>query len=131
MKVQIIKMALQKEKNKLITMVKFSTQFGCGVAKWNDDNPIISVVYDVEIEIEDNLVWGIDITKATTTDFIIMQNGESVLLQGKLERVESDGFCVMRMETYIITFIASGNSFLLNDFIVIKSKNISLFAINI
>ena len=64
--------------------VEFSSQFGRAKGLWMEDLPKVEQSYDVEINIDDVLQWGVDISKTQEDKFMLQETESDLLLQGTL-----------------------------------------------
>ena len=73
------------------TRVKFSSDYGCSSALWASDEPTCGEFYDIEFEIDDDLVWGESISTTTRDgDTIALEEGAFVIV-GTVLKLEEDG----------------------------------------
>ena len=105
--------------------VYFSCKYGNGIATWNGYIPEIKE-YEVEIDIEDSLLWGISIKKSNQTIPSIHIEKDFNIFIGVLESIDEDGYSVLRMGNAIVSFFAKGNSFENNISIEIKAEKVIL-----
>lgn len=73
------------------TLVDFSSNYGNSTSIWVGENPTPGRLYDVELEIDDDLVWGKNIsttTKGRTS--IALEDGMFVVV-GSVISLEEDG----------------------------------------
>jgi len=71
--------------------VKFSSDYGCSSAIWASGGPTCGALYDIEFEIDDDLVWGENISTTTRAgDTIAFEEGVCVIV-GTVLKVEEDG----------------------------------------
>lgn len=86
MKVKIEKVISQGDE----TRVKFSSDYGCSLAIWASDEPTCGAFYDIEFEVDDDLVWGESISTTTRDgDTIAFEEGMFVIV-GTILKVEED-----------------------------------------
>ncbi|WP_181919732.1 hypothetical protein [Alkalilimnicola ehrlichii] len=62
MKIKIRKV----NKNDDGVQVYFSTSYGSSFAQWVGELPKYGEVYDVELDVDDDLVWGVNILRRET-----------------------------------------------------------------
>lgn len=105
--------------------VYFSSEFGKGIATWGENEPQCKK-YEVEIDIEDNLIWGKSINKSNATIASISVNETVHTLVGVLDSIDEDGYSVLRMGNAIISFFADGKAFDIGNMIEIKAEKIVL-----
>lgn len=92
-------------KNEDLIFVDFSSDFGSSCAVWAGEKPVLGSSYDVEIDIDDDLVWGEDIVTTSKSTCMVSSSENKLCLVAKVISSESDG-CLS---------VALGNSVLLLD----------------
>lgn len=92
-------------KNEDLIFVDFSSDLGSSRAVWAGEKPVLGSSYDVEIDIDDDLVWGEDIVTASKSTCMVSSSENKFCLVAKVISSESDG-CLS---------VALGNSVLLLD----------------
>jgi len=87
MKIKVEKVSLDDN----VIRVDFSSDYGRSSALWVGEMPTLGTFYDVEFDIDDDLVWGESIftTKRDRT-MIALEKGAFVVV-GKVIRFEEDG----------------------------------------
>jgi hypothetical protein len=85
-------------------IVDFTTSSGIGIAEWQDEPPQIGKEYFVEYDIEQTLVWEQDVFPSLSQLYLteLIENND-VMITGKIESIDEDGFIVMRDNGYMIT----------------------------
>lgn len=84
------------------TRVEFSSDYGCSFALWGSDEPTSGAFYDIEFEIDDDLVWGESISTTTRdADTIAFEKGALVIV-GTVVKLEKDGCLSVRLGDSII-----------------------------
>ena len=106
MKVKIINI-VSKEPD---CIVLCSTEFGEIVLTWKDNIPEKDKEYDVEFDTDDILKWDDDISLTEVKEPLINMENNEIIINGILESVDEDGFMVVRMKDYILTFETQGKA---------------------
>ncbi|WP_033063646.1 hypothetical protein [Pseudomonas sp. GM48] len=75
-------------------LVTFSTDFGNAAAVWSGVPPTIGACHDVELEIEESVVWGESAIPAPKEDCSIGVMDGSINLTGKIISVDAEGVVV-------------------------------------
>jgi len=86
-------------------IVTFSSEFGAGMAEWHGEIPKINSKYDVEFEIEELLTWGVDINQINEQPCSMYMENEKLIVIGRLESVDEDGYTVVRLGKSIIPLV--------------------------
>jgi hypothetical protein len=107
--------------------VEFVTQFGSARGLWRGGIPQPSRDYDVEFELEDELIWGKSISETEENRFAVFCEGDKVILQGKLEAAEADGFGSIRIKDSVVLFEASGRPASPGVFVRIVAPQVILY----
>ncbi|MDF9825381.1 hypothetical protein M2475_001836 [Breznakia sp. PF5-3] len=113
--------------NKQKRNIRVKSKYGEFNVIWDGELPVIGAEVDVELDIDKNLTWNTDISLATNNTLQIRQIQDDIVIQGKLEETDSDGFTVLRLNNSIITFITEGKAFPINSIIQIKILKIKAY----
>lgn len=101
-------MKITIEKIEANNIVYFASEFGKAKAKWNFGKPEFKT-YNVEIDIENCLKWGIDVKKNIKPVNSIFINGNGkIIITGIFESIDEDGYTILRIGNSIITFFTEG-----------------------
>lgn len=111
-------------------MVRFDTLYGGSHGRWVGPLPSVGERYDVELTIDETLVWGETAELVDETVPRIDREGECVLLQGVLDAVYSNGVAVLRLGSSIISFLASGTAPHPGSPIRLQAQRLSLYDTN-
>ena len=101
----------------------FSSKFGKGIATWRGDERKYKE-YEVEIDIEDDLIWGKSIKQSSQKVPLISTDGEMSNFIGIFESIDTDGYSVLRIGNSIISFFANGHAFEIGSMIEISANNV-------
>ncbi|WP_250658638.1 hypothetical protein [Alkalimarinus coralli] len=85
--------------------IDFLSDYGRGSAIWAGEIPTPGAMYDVEIEIDDDLLWGENISTTTKNKPTIAIEKDMLVVAGKVIKLEKNG-CLS---------IAVGDSIILLD----------------
>lgn len=69
-------------------MVEFATEFGTGRGLWMSGDVLVESAYHVEVEFVDTLIWGENLSIASTDEFALITSGDSTSFHAKIEQVE-------------------------------------------
>lgn len=113
------------------SLVEFETSYGSAIAYWYGSSPNVEQYYDVELEIQDSLVWNETVVEIVDQDFLLNYLNESLILQGRIELI-TDETVDLRIGDSIITFTSKGKIPIQNQSSVkIYAKNVVLFNTNL
>lgn len=91
-------------------IVSCTSEFGDVLLTWKDSMPEINKEYDVEFDTDEILTWDDDISLTEEREPLIYMEKDAMVIIGTLESVDDDGFMVVRMENYILTFETQGKA---------------------
>lgn len=91
-------------------IVSCTLEFGDVLLTWKDSMPEINKEYDVEFDTDKILTWDDDISLTEESEPVIYMEKDAMVIIGTLESVDDDGFMVVRMKNYILTFETQGKA---------------------
>ena len=107
--------------------VVVANKYGKMNAEWIGESPKKDSIKNVEVEINDTLVWGQDIVETNDKNYKIESIDGRICLQGCLESISEDGYTVIRLGESIICVDTEGMPLLeIRDFVTIKATHIEL-----
>ncbi len=71
--------------------IDFSSEYGTSTALWVGEKPTLGAIYDVELEIDDDLVWGESISTTTNNRTTIGLEEGMFIVVGSVINLEEDG----------------------------------------
>jgi hypothetical protein len=98
MKVTIDKVTLVGNEH----FVHFSTEFGSAIAVWNAVPPAVGTFHDVELEVMERIIWGVNSHCALNNICSIEVESGSIKLTGKIISIEADDTAVMDVAGSVI-----------------------------
>lgn len=107
--------------------VEFSTQFGHAKGLWMDGVPEVEQSYDVEINVDDVLQWGVNINEAQDNKFVLQETEKDLFIQGTLENYEEDGLSIVRLGNSILMINTTGEPVTIGSSVCMKVKTLKLF----
>lgn len=111
--------------------IVFTSEFGSAKACWKGPRPEVSETYDVELEIDEPLVWGNNINEVNDHRSLIQPCDRQVLIQGILENQEEDGFLVLRLGDSLVILETIGKPPRNGAWISLKAQRITCFDSNL
>lgn len=111
--------------------VSFSSELGSARALWGCAAPDIGESYDVEVEIMDEVVWGVNAHRALSEAYSISYADSCINLTGRLMSIEADGVAVFDLNGSVVLVEVLGCPEPLPLFISIKLNRVSLFSTGI
>ena len=111
-------------------IVDFLSDYGEATAIWDGDSPTDDCEYHVEVDIEDTILWGEDVTVSASNEYSIRMLENNIVLVGILDSTEDDGYTVIRIGECIIPFIAKGIPVTVGSFVQVISETVTLTPIN-
>jgi hypothetical protein len=83
-------------------LVTFTTDFGKAAAIWNGVPPKVDEIHDVELEIEQGVVWGESAQSASNDDYFIGLVEGFIKLTGNIVSVDAEGLMAFDMGGSVI-----------------------------
>lgn len=106
--------------------IKFASPFGFAEGIWKGSAPQVLKEYDIELGVDDKLIWNSTILKSSKENFSISSEKNFVILEGKLESIVEDVVCVSLNDS-IVMISTVGIAPPLGTFITAKIKGLFLF----
>lgn len=109
--------------------VQYSTDYGKGLAIWEGSEPESGSCHSVEIEIYCDLKWEKDIYDFGENHYSLFEDAGITQFTGELEKVDDDGYAILRLGNSIITFMISGYSDIPGKFVKVEvpTEKVALF----
>ncbi len=108
--------------------VVFSTPFGEGIGLWQwREPPNTALEYEVELEIENVLHWGVDIVPVTENVESIRYENDKVSLQGSLDGVGLDGMAFLRLGSSQTMLETTGEPPAPGTFVAVLAQDVQVF----
>lgn len=98
MKVTIDKVMLVGNEN----FVHFSAEFGSAIAVWNAVPPAVGTFHDVELDVMERIVWGVNAQCALNNMCSVEVESGSIKLTGKIISIEVGDAAVMDVAGSVI-----------------------------
>lgn len=111
-------------------IVAFSSSFGGAKAYWDGDEPIANSEYQVEVDINNTLVWNKDVLQHENYECSIQLKNDFILISGCIDSIDEDGYTVLRIGDSIIPFLATGDPFQVGTNITLSTETITLSPID-
>ena len=108
-------------------LVGFSTSVGAAIAVWRAAPPKVGEQYDVELEIDDEFVWGENACSSLNNAHSIGVMGGIVTMTGTLISNDMEGGAVVDVGGSIIFIELIGCAEADSVFVDLKVKNINVF----
>lgn len=126
MKIKVISVIPEKDEMRVVC----TTPYGKATVQWKSEVPTVNFSFDIELEIEEDLIWGKNILSSKDGEFVFEDKNGILSICGIFESIDDDGYGILRMGDGIIPFFAIGNSFDVGVSIEINAKNISAYSVN-
>ena len=114
-----------------VATVSFTCLVGSARARWMGGVPIVSVDYEVELEVPGILKWGEQIVETKQTRPAISQQAAQALIVGTLSAMRSEGVAEVRVGDDIILVEVDRIGGKVPCNVVIRTADLQLFDINI
>lgn len=123
MNVTINKMILIKNEN----FVEFSTVLGSAIAAWNAGTPKLGELYDVELEVMEEVVWGVNAHRALKDVYSIEVANGFINLTGRIMSIDADGVAAVDLDGSVVLLEVVGFTGDIPVFVDLEFKKITLF----
>jgi hypothetical protein len=117
-------------KNNLI-IVDFDTKFGNATATWEGDTSPIFGKVDVELDINDEFTWGVNLNNSKKNKEEIYKKNNALYFTAKLLAVNEDNSIIINIGDNIIFLDTTNNKETSSAWIEGFSKKISVYPTNI
>jgi hypothetical protein len=107
--------------------VEFSTSVGFAAAIWRAAPPKVGDQYDVELEVEDEFVWGDNASFSLSSAHSIEVVDDVVTMTGALISNDLEGGAVVDVGGSIILIELTGGTVIDSVFVDLKVKSMSIF----
>ncbi|WP_131671247.1 hypothetical protein [Pseudomonas parakoreensis] len=112
-------------------LVEYSTPYGKGLSVCKDSPPKANKKLDIEINIDDEFIWGENLIPSTKNAPSISFNLGFTYITGELIAIEDDGCGVLKIGDAIILISIEQKKIILPIFVDIIAKEISIHPTNI
>lgn len=113
------------------TRVKFSSDYGYSSAIWASGAPTCGAQYDIEFEIDDDLVWGESISKATKDSETISFRQDNVVIIGTVLKFEADGCLSIRLGDNVILLDVEEMPDNISGLVECRASKVKLYSTNL
>jgi len=118
-------------KNEESIFVEFVSDLGSSIAVWVGEEPVQGGSYDVEIDIDDDLVWGEDIVTTSKSTCTISSSGNEFCLVAKVISYEDDGCLSVSLGSSVLLLDVEGAPENISGLVECKASEVKLFSTNL
>ena len=109
-------------------IVQFCTSFGIATGHWMGDAPLVGSRYNVEIELDGVLTYGVEVTISGSNIYHLESLiDDKVRIIGLLESLDDDGYAILRLDGNIVAFMSIELDALVGQFVQIDAVDITLY----
>lgn len=102
------------------------------IAEWHGDKPENNEGYDVEIDIDDELIWNTNIAFSDEKSSAIIQNDEGVKIIAKLDYSREDNLTTLEIYDSVILIDVKGiEQDISNEWVEIQCTSMKIFNANL
>lgn len=112
-------------------LVDFETAIGKGTALWVGEEPIIGKFYDVEIDVGDDLIWGINIIMTPEISSMIAVKDNLFYLVAKVISSEEEGCISVKLGDSVVLLEIERAPTGIFGMVECKAKNVRLYPTNL
>lgn len=110
--------------------VLFESEYGIGIATWNDEVLTIPQELHVELDINVSLTFGIDVNLINANIGKISYSENVCIIVGEIESIDEDDYVAIRIGENILCCVIKGLKDFVGKFIEIRTAYLELTNIN-
>ena len=111
--------------------VDFSSDFGRSAAIWEGEAPAAGVYYDVELDVDNTLVWGESVSTTSSNKSTIALEEELFVVIGKVISLEEDGCVSISVGDSVILLDVENAPKELTGHIECRASDVKLYPTNL
>ncbi|MCY9877329.1 hypothetical protein OTK59_12255 [Vibrio natriegens] len=111
--------------------VEFSSDYGRSAAIWVGEAPVTGCLYDVELDVDDDLVWGESISTTSRSTAAISLEEELFVVVGKVISLEEDGCVSISVGDSVILLDVENAPNGLSGLIECRASDVKLYPTNL
>jgi hypothetical protein len=102
------------------------------IAEWGGDKPEENENYDVEIDIDDEFIWGTNIVFSDEKSSSIIQNDEGVKIIAKLDYNSEDNLATLKVYDSVVIIDVEGiEQDISNEWVEVQCTSIKIYNTNL
>lgn len=102
------------------------------IAEWDGDKPGKNENYDVEIDIDDEFIWGTNIVFSDEKSSSIIQNDEGVEIIAKLDYISEDNLATLKVYDSVVLIDIEGiEQDISNEWVEVQCTSIKIYNTNL
>lgn len=117
--------------NNNYVLVDFSSKYGCSVARWSGEIPRSGGVYDVELEIDDDFVWGVNIFETAKSRILIALEDGKFVIVGSVITLETDGCLSITVGDSVILLDVENAPADISGLVELHALDVTLYCTNL
>lgn len=111
--------------------VEFSSDYGRSAAIWVGEPPITGSFYDVELDVDDDLIWGESISTTSRNTATISLEEELFVVVGTVISLEEDGCLSISVGDSVILLDVENAPTGLSGLIECRASDVKLYPTNL
>lgn len=111
--------------------IEYSSDYGASIAQWIGPPPEVSGTYDVEIDIDDDLTWGQNISATDKKNPIIFSAEDKLVLIGLIINSSEDGCIAITLGEIIILLDVNNAPRGIEGPVECHATNVKMYPINL
>lgn len=111
--------------------IRFTSEYGSSCACWVGASPIIGEVYDVELEIDDALVWGENLSQAEADKHAIALEEDMFILTGTVISLEEDGCLSIALGESVVLLEVYNAPEYISGLVECRASNVRMYSTNL
>jgi hypothetical protein len=113
------------------SLVRFRSESGEGYAKWSGEKPLPNHNYDVELDINDEFIWGQNITTIDATSTSMRGDNYKISAVAEVISYEEDGCLSVKLNESVILLEVEGAPDNVSGYVKLDAKDVTLFPVNL
>lgn len=102
------------------------------IAEWDGDKPRENENYDVEIDIDDEFIWGTNIVSSDEKFSSIIQNDEGIKIIAKLDYNSEDNLATLKVYDSVVLIDVEGiEQDISNEWVEVQCTSIKIYNTNL
>ena len=112
-------------------LVSFHSELGEGYAKWRGEKPLLNHTYDVEVDIDDEFIWGQNISKTNNTSSMTWDDTYNIIAVAEVIEYDEDGCLAVKLDESVILLEVEGAPDNVSGYVKFEAKDVTLFPVNL
>lgn len=113
------------------SLVSFHSELGEGYAKWSGEKPLLNHTYEVEVDIDDEFIWGQNITTTDAISSITRDDSYYIIAIAEVITYDEDGCLAVKLNESVILLEVEGVPNNVSGYVKFEAKDVTLFPVHL